>query len=131
MNNSNFETPGEVLSKKQRIYVNSNKDRKDTNNNVSDVEDFTIEEILKLFSNRFADDNTKNDGIAQTLAEKLGDKRSMNYYKYIAKNYPMSLIFECLSIALDAKRSNRIRTTVAKYFTGIIKKKIEKKRVEK
>lgn len=131
MNNSNFETPSEVLKKQQRIYVDNNIDSKNTNNHVSNVENSTIEEILNLFSKRFADNKAKNDWVAQTLADKLNDKKSINYYKYVAKNYPISLLFECLSIAIDTQRSGRIKTTVARYFTGILKKKVGKKRVEK
>ena len=61
-------------------------------------------------------------GIAIELAEKLDDLESVDYYKILAMNSPISRLFEALSITIDAEKRDRIRTKKPIYFQGILRR---------
>lgn len=107
-------------------YVkNDNKDI-DHVNNVS-KEDLTKEDLLTLLRKKFSDDADKQRWLAETLASKLSDIKNLNYYRKLAKKYPDSLLFECLSITEDAIRDGVVQKTAAKYFVGVVKRKTARK----
>src|SRR3989344_3714531 len=72
------------------------------------------------------DDKDNKSFIAEELASSLSDRENLNYYKKVAKVHSMALLLECLSITKDAIRSEAIRTTSAKYFVGVLKRKTAK-----
>lgn len=65
---------------------------------------------------------TEEDVMALELAEKLGDKKSYNYFLLLAKHNSHNELREALSYTLMAEREGRIKTIKAVYFIGIIRK---------
>ncbi len=89
--------------------------------NVNNVDELTTDDLLNLLGKRLSDQKDKNLALAETLSEKLDDKKDLNYFKTIVKTYPESLLWECLSITLTAKREGKIKKAPAKYFVGVLK----------
>ena len=103
------------------------------NNNIKHVEnvsieDLTKEEIISELEKRFKDEADKQKWVADDLASSLSDTGNLNYYRSIVSKYPADFLFECRSIAKDALRDGIVRTTVAKFFVGVVKRNLEKER---
>ena len=109
------------------IRNNDNVDNDDKDNkHVNNVEHLTLKELIDLIEQRFTSDKEKESFIAEELASSLSDRENLNYYKKVAKVHSMALLLECLSITKDAIRTEAIRTTPAKYFVGVLKRKTAK-----
>ena len=84
-------------------------------------------EVEKAFNNLMTLlDKQKNKpmAIAQEIREKLGDdEKNLNFHIKMAKRCDSKILFECLSIALDAQRNNKVKTSLPKYYVGILKHK--------
>lgn len=108
----------DILENNVKRYINNNVNNvnKDISNNVNADKDILLEELLRLY-------NDKPNAIALTIAEKLGDKKNLNFYiKLVKANNPHKL-FEILSITLEAYSLGQINSTRAKYFVGVLKRK--------
>ncbi|MEW6659691.1 MAG: hypothetical protein AB1424_13625 [Thermodesulfobacteriota bacterium] len=68
---------------------------------------------------------TINDGpehLAETIMEFCGDKKSLNYYKKIARIVPKNIIFRALSEAKVADQMSETIKNKAAHFTFLVKK---------
>lgn len=136
---------GEIMSEKDTSSLKSTMPTKDNVNNVVrnndnvdnaiknnnyvtnvNVDHLTTEELLSLLEKRFTDDNDKSDWLANELATSLADADNLNYYRSVVGKYPSELLLECLSITKAAMRDGIIRTTPAKYYVGVVKRKVSK-----
>lgn len=112
-------TKTDLNVKRNNVYVD-----KEIKNNVINVDDLSTDDLVNLLSSRFVDEAAQRDWLADELAKKLNDLANLNYYKSIAKQHTPGFLLECLSFALDAQD---IRTTRARYFVGIVKRRSNKK----
>lgn len=62
------------------------------------------------------------EGVAQKLAEDLGDLDSSDYYTILAKSTQPGRLLEALSYVKEAEQRGRIKTKKAIYFQGILRK---------
>ena len=65
----------------------------------------------------------KPKAIGTILAEKLNAPSNLKLYIKLAYQCSTETLFECLALTEEAYREERIRTTKAQYFYGIIRKK--------
>lgn len=103
--------------------VNVKNDEKDDSNNVNNVVDETPEALIEKALKRFSDRNAKTEWVAQEIAKKLDDEKSLNFYKKLAKECPAEMLFGIVAITKDAWDRGVIETTKGKYFTGVLKRK--------
>ena len=70
------------------------------------------------------EEKNKPKVIAEQIRKQLGDEpKNLNFHLKMAKNYKAEILFECLSIALDAQRNKMINTSLPKYYVGILRRK--------
>jgi hypothetical protein len=73
----------------------------------------------------------KKEEVAFHLALALDDEESIAYYKKLAKERRNDFLKNCLKITLEGNKNNKIKTTKAKYFTGIVKARtLQQERIE-
>lgn len=108
----------EITNKREELNKRSNVN-KDISNNVNNVED----EFDKLLGKIIEISGDKPDSIGQTIAEKLNDVRNVNFHIKTAKLNQPQILFEALALTLDAYKQGLIRTSRAKYYVGILKRK--------
>jgi len=60
--------------------------------------------------------------MAQEIADKLGDSKSLGCYRKIADKIPQDVIFDVLSSVKDVALSGKIRQSGGALFVEIIKK---------
>ena len=65
---------------------------------------------------------TQRDYVAQEIAKKLGDSKSLGCYRKIAEKIPQNVIFEILASVKDVALSGKIRQSRGALFVEIIKK---------
>ncbi|MBU0577083.1 hypothetical protein KJ742_02010 [Patescibacteria group bacterium] len=65
---------------------------------------------------------TQRDYVAQEIADKLGDSKSLGCYRKIADKIPQNVIFEILASVKDVALSGKIRQSRGALFVEIIKK---------
>ncbi|MBU4431327.1 hypothetical protein KKB16_04460, partial [Patescibacteria group bacterium] len=93
------------------------------NNYLSNVNN-EVENALNNLMNLLDEQKNKPKVVAEEIMKKLGDDESnLNFHIKMAKNYKAEVLFECLSLALNAKRMRMIRTSLPKYYVGILKRK--------
>lgn len=61
------------------------------------------------------------EDVAYHLASVLEDEESIAYYKKLSRERRGDFLKNCLRVTLEAHKNNKIKTTIAKYFTGIVK----------
>ena|ERR1035437_9732366 len=125
----NMNKAGNILKENHKSLLNGhnvNNGNITISNNVTNVNELTLEELTKLLEERFIDENSKRQWLATYLAEHLSDIKNLNYFKSIAKRYSGTLLLECLSLTKEAHKDNLIKTTPARYFVGILKRKLRK-----
>lgn len=105
---------------------NDDKDNKYVNN--VNTEDLTEKELLFLLEKRFQSKTEKQKWLANKLASSLSDTSNLNYYRNIVSKHSAALLLECLSITNEALRDGIIRSTSAKFFVGVVKRKTSKSR---
>lgn len=64
----------------------------------------------------------QRDYVAQEIADKLGDSKSLGCYRKIADKIPQNVIFEILASVKDVALSGKIRQSRGALFVEIIKK---------
>ena len=64
----------------------------------------------------------QRDYVAQEIADKLGDSKSLGCYRKIAEKIPQNVIFEILASVKDVALSGKIRQSRGALFVEIIKK---------
>lgn len=104
---------GKLLAKTQTTPVNSYK------KNLPTVNSITVKDKISSF---LEENEIQPEGVAVTLAEKLDDMKSKDYYILLAKENPPDVLLRALSFTLDADRRGKIRTKKAIYFIGILKR---------
>ena len=62
------------------------------------------------------------DYLAQEIADKLGDAKSLGCYRKIADKIPQDVIFDVLSSVKDVAHSGKIRQSRGALFVEIIKR---------
>lgn len=100
-------------------HFNVNNVDKDILNNVSNVKtdkDVALDNLLALYGN-------KPQGIAKIIAEKLNDLNNLNFHIKTAKLNSPHILFEVLSITLEADREGKIKKSRAQYYIGVLKRK--------
>lgn len=115
---TDFQTTGDILL---NYPLNNSPNVKNVNNYNSN----NVKEINVNVGDEDREEKIKF--IAQDLATKLDDSRSLNYYLKIAREHKLEFLYECWAITLEAKRDGIIRETPAKYFVGILKRRSGKK----
>lgn len=120
------------MKKVSEIINNKKKLKKDNVNNVNVSNDnkylnnvnSKVEKALNNLMNLLDEQTNKPKAIAEEIRRKLGDdKNNLNFHIKMAKNYKAGVLFECLSIALDAQRNRVIRKSLPEYYVGILKRK--------
>ena len=88
--------------------------------------------VVNNICNNVYDDNVafkirdaldKPKAIGEILAEKLNAHSNTKFYIKLAYQIPQETLFECLALTNEADRENRIRTSKAQYFYGIVRRK--------
>lgn len=108
----------EIANKKEGLKKRSNVN-KDISNNVNNVED----ELDKLLGKIIEISGDKPESIGQTIAEKLNDVGNVNFHIKTARLNQPQILFEALALTLDAYKQGLIRTSRAKYYVGVLKRK--------
>lgn len=108
----------EIANKKKELNKRSNVN-KDISNNVNNVED----ELDKLLEKIIEISGDKPESIGQTIAEKLNDVGNLNFHIKTAKLNQPQILFEALALTMDAYKQGFIRTSRAKYYVGVLKRK--------
>jgi len=73
----------------------------------------------------------KKEEVAIHLALALDDQESIAYYQKLARERRNDFLKNCLRLTVDGDKNNKIKTTKAKYFTGIVKARTqEQERIE-
>ena len=65
----------------------------------------------------------KPKAIGEILAEKLNAPGNIKLYTKLAHQYSADLLFECVALTNEADKEDKIRTTRAQYFYGIVRQK--------
>ena len=97
---------------KSSLTVNSNKTVNSNNNTLTTVNG--IDDWLEKCG-------TSRDGVANKLAEDLGDSRSIKYYQALTHNHDPRRLLDALAIVKSAKESGKIIKHAPVYFQGILK----------
>ncbi len=120
------------MKKVSEIINNKKQFKRDNVNNVNVGNDNKylnnvnneVEKALNNLMNLLDKQTNKPKAIAVEIGKKLGDdKNNLNFHIKMAKNYKAEILFECLSIALDAHRNKIINTSLPKYYVGILRRK--------
>lgn len=124
----NMNKLGNILKENHNALLrhNVNNGNITISNNVTNVSELTLEELIKLFEEKFSDENSRRQWLATYLAENLANTKDLNYFKFIVKQYSGTLLLECLSLTNEARKDNLIKTTPARYFVGVLKRKLRK-----
>jgi len=108
----------EFKSLSSKVNDNVNKD------NTINVNAASKEELLEALLASF--DDGPEEGVARTIAEKLGDLDSLDFHRRTVKKNNSQVLFEVLAETMDAKRRGKISTTPARFYVMLLKaKKIE------
>ena len=84
------------------------------------IDDFGVEDFPE-----------KKEEVAFHLALALGDEESIAYYKKLARERRNDFLKNCLKTTLEGYKNNKVKTTKAKYFTGIVKARtLQQERIE-
>lgn len=111
-------SPVSIQGSRNNVNVNIN------SNNVN------VSKKDKLIEQLIDECGGEASAVAHTIAEKLNDDRSLNYYLKMTRLYPFYVLFESLAETLEASKDGRIKSTSPKYFVGILKKKAHKLKKE-
>lgn len=98
---------------KRKTFSTNVNDDKNIYNNVYD------ENVASKIENAV----DKPRAIGEDLAEKLGAPNNLRLYIKLARQYPISTLYECLALTNEAYEARLIRTTKAQYFYGIVIRK--------
>ncbi len=109
-----MEKVSNLLKEKKKHTVNVNKEYLPTVNSNK-----TVNEQIEDFLSRL---NIKPDSLADIIATSLGDQKSIDYWKIMAKETPVGKLFEALSITKTAAREGKILSKKAVYFQGILRR---------
>ena len=99
-------------SKVNSITVNSNKENKKTVNSNT---------VNSRFEELFNELQGKPEAVAISLAERLDDIKSLDYYKILCKQTNLQILLNALSFVKDADAKGKIRTNKAVYFLAILR----------
>ncbi|MCB9802046.1 MAG: hypothetical protein H6774_03065 [Pseudomonadales bacterium] len=102
---------------------NNNVGNVNVNNNINN--NVYVNNKDKLISQLIDECGGETNAIANNIAEKLNDLRSLNYFLKMARTHPPQILFESLAETMLADREGRIRSYPAKYFVGVLKKKVK------
>jgi len=99
--------------------VNVNNVDKYINTNVNNVTSNEEKQLVELLN----EVKHKPEALAQIIAEKLSDTKNLNFHIKTAKLNNSQILFEALALVLEAKQNGMVRTTPARYYVGILKRK--------
>lgn len=74
--------------------------------------------------------NVSNDPLIEDMVNYLGDKKSLGFYRKIAKTCPAQLVYRALGETKEAALNKKIKTTKGAYFTDLIKRLAKEQRVK-
>lgn len=114
---TSFKTAGEIIQS-HALNKYPNVDNVDDNSS-NYVDTFNVNVAYKEKEERIK-------AVASDLATQLNDSQNLNYFLKISREHQSAFLYECLSITMDAKRSDKIRLTPAKFFVGVVKQKAGK-----
>lgn len=114
---------------RHNLPVNIRGDRNNVNVNI-DSNNVNVSKKDKLIEQLIDECGGEASVVAHTIAKKLSDERSLNYYLKMTRLYPFYVLFESLAETLDASNDGRIKSTPPRYFVGILKKKAHKLKKE-
>ena len=94
---------------------------KDINSNTR--EGFDVKGKVSMVSDNFGVENfpEKKEEVALHLVLALEDEENISYYQKLARERRADFLKHCLKLTIDGCKNNKIKTTKAKYFTGIVK----------
>jgi hypothetical protein len=118
-----MEQINQVLKTKTSLKKNNvNVDNSVLNNvNVDNVGQAT-----EIFLAAIENQEDKPRAIAEIICDKLGDsKDNLRFHLKMANKYreQPEVLIECVHIALAAQKDGIVRTTVAKYYVGVLRRK--------
>ena len=102
------------------IWNNTGKGKSNVkgNNRVSYLRNVTYDNVEDYLGTKKTD---SKDNISFKLAKVLDDLENLPYYEKLVAERRVDFLRNCLIIALNARDKGIITTTVAKYFTGVVK----------
>lgn len=113
----------EGIKKKMKSNVNENFTIK------RDGKASSIGEILKTYhmiqpkkQTKKPEKYAKRDYVAEQIAERLNDQKSLGCYRVIAEKIPDSVIFQTLASVEETNRAGKIRQSAGALFVEIMKK---------
>ena len=115
------------LSMTKKLNINVNEDLKNFDHKKNNPAE-SLRDILTHFGlkepERINQPETiiQRDYVAQEIADKLGDSKSLGCYRKIAEKIPQGVIFEVLSSVKEVASSGKIRQSRGALFVEIIKK---------
>lgn len=117
-------TPVDNLPPKHQndVYIYEHQNDVASNNNVSTN---NVNNVAQSAKNIFND----KDPLVEDMVTYLGDKKSLGFYRKIAKTCPAQLVYRALGETKEAALSKRIKTTKGAYFTDLIKRLAIEQRV--
>ncbi len=118
--------------KKDEINVNEQKTLKTKKGNgVVALRDILMQYGLKSpQKTKKPDSLVKRDYLAENIAEKLNDKKSLGCFRVIADKIPQEVIFEVLASVKKTAAAGKIRENKGALFVDIIKKYAESRGVD-
>lgn len=113
----------DLIDKRAALNINGNGNNVN-NVNVKNINNNVYVNTKDQLINQLIDECGGESGeIARSIAEKLNDMRSLNYFRKMARTYPSHILLESLADTLLANREGRISSVPARYFVGVLKKK--------
>ena len=119
----------------KKLNINVNDDIKNSvkekTGSLSSLKDILNQYGLKKPKNTDQPDTViQRDYIAQEIAYKLGDPKSLGCYRKIADKVPQDIIFDVLASVKDVAQSGKIRQSRGALFVEIIKKVAKNRNIE-
>lgn len=113
----------EAVEKRRFSLKNNVNDEKNINNNVNVIE-LSSHDLLQRLRVEWATQQDQPRAIAEMITKILGDNTdSLRFHITVAKNCPPEKLIECAKIAVTDHGAGLVKTTPAKYYVGILKRK--------
>lgn len=72
------------------------------------------------------EEQARQESLVSEILEKLGDKRSENWYRKVVKKCPDDLVYKCLSLTRETVETGGVKKTKGAIFTDILKRECVK-----
>lgn len=116
----------EILSGNQNLSINAKNDANVNVNNYfnnKNIHNVNVDREKELLKELVDECGGNERSVAEYIANKLNDQKSLNYYIKMAGIHSPDLMYACLIETLKAIKYGSIRSKPGGYFTGVLKNK--------